>query len=106
MSIIIKGLDMPKSCNECLLADRYIDISRQKVYYCMVSDKECVNGSEKRADSCPLIEIDLVRCGECKWQKVNKKNGFYGCGYRFGLVKADNDSFCPYGERRNDESIY
>ena len=57
MGLYIKGLDMPKSCSECLLADRYIDISCQKVYYCMVSDKECVNGSEKRADSCPLIEI-------------------------------------------------
>ena len=57
MSFIIKGLDMPKSCSECLLSDRYIDITNQRVYYCMVSDKECANGYEKRPPICPLIEI-------------------------------------------------
>lgn len=49
-----------------------------------------------------IIDERPVRCGECKWQKVNKKNGFYGCGHRFGLVKADDDSFCPYGERKGE----
>ena len=98
MNIIIKGLDMPQSCEECLLADRYIDISCQKVYYCMVTDTECANGNEKRADSCPLIEI--VTCKECEWWDCETS----GCDRTHPLAPFRDDDFCSYGERRNDES--
>lgn len=54
-----------------------------------------------RREAIKLIK-SIVRCKDCKWQKVNAKNGFHGCGHRFGLVKADDDSFCPYGERKGE----
>ena len=53
------------------------------------------NGKD-RPQSCPLIEIDLVRCGECKYQ--------YMCGHqikRNGLTLKL--TCCEYGERRADE---
>lgn len=46
------------------------------------------------------IEIDLVRCGECKWG--NKDNeGTLWCEHAIGGIMKPTD-FCSYGERRAD----
>lgn len=43
----------------------------------------------------PLIEIDLVRCGECAW---------YEKPYcRWHNIDNKPTDFCSYGERRSDE---
>lgn len=46
---------------------------------------------------CPMIEIDLVRCGECARRK---KNGF--C-LEHNRYERNDDGFCNYGERRADD---
>ena len=77
MSILIKGIDMPKGCDEtCPL---YLA-------------GQCCEGCD-----CPLIEIDIVRCGECKWFA---EEGNY-CANNI-LVQFDH-FFCYYGERRTDD---
>jgi len=45
-----------------------------------------------------VTDLDLIRCGVCKWQKINNKNGTKSCGHKFGMIHADG--FCSYGERR------
>lgn len=53
MSILIKGMDMPKNCVECPFTDN--------LFYCLlVDDGGEMNREEDspRADSCPLIEVD------------------------------------------------
>ena len=52
----------------------------------------------------PLIEIDLIRCGECKWwdRDGKRKDGKGWCeNVICGLTKPN--AFCSYGERRADE---
>lgn len=48
----------------------------------------------------PIQEIDLVRCGECKWYDKDFKD----CNIRdsYGWEYKPTD-FCSYGERRADE---
>lgn len=103
MSILIKGIDMPKGCDEtCPL---YLA-------------GQCCEGCD-----CPLIEIDIVRCGECKHKPIkhdpedddfgfnlvspngydnlcpclNTDDGFYS-------YMPEDDFFCAFGERRDDET--
>lgn len=58
-----------------------------------------IKGREDRADDCPLIDIDLVRCGECKWWNE------IGCAIRIvdESDKPKETDFCSFGERRDDE---
>ena len=48
MSIIIKGMDMPKDCSYCILANEHINGLCEKKYYCRL---------EADYEHCPLIEI-------------------------------------------------
>ena len=58
----------------------------------------------KLIDTRKIIEIDLVRCGECKWG--NKDNeGTLWCEHAIGGIMKPTD-FCSYGERRADEGIF
>ena len=84
MSIIIKGMDMPRECTDCPL-----------YYECKWQKREV--SSIQRADNCPLIEI--VTCKECKHR-------FYEdmCDCIDILPGTEDDFFCPYAERRKDES--
>jgi len=43
-----------------------------------------------------MVNIDLVRCGECVWF-----NNFEGCIFSTDALRPDD--FCSYGERRTDE---
>lgn len=78
-------MEKPKSCNKCPFTCEALQF---------------FNGKD-RPQSCPLIEIDLVTCGECKWG--NKDNeGTLWCEHAIGGIMKPTD-FCSYGERRNDE---
>lgn len=58
---------------------------------------------DRRADDCPLEEIDLVRCSECmywhehEWYNTCDKHIGHGFPYNY---------FCGDGERRTDEQKY
>ena len=78
MGVYIKGINKPYTCDDCI-------VPLSKCDYL-----------QKRADECPLIEIDLVKCGECKYQ--------YMCGHqinRHGLTLKL--TCCEYGERRKED---
>ena len=82
MSIIIKGMDMPKGCDEtCPLK----------------SAGWCCEGND-----CPLIEI--VQCKECKWSYRDERDGILWCKVHLSHYRVNGDCFCSYGERRKDES--
>lgn len=86
--IAIPNMQKPKDCSECILADKHLNGLCEAKYYCRLE-----------ADNCPLIEIDLVRCGECSRRK---KNGF--C-LEHNRYERNDDGFCSYGERRADGHI-
>ena len=48
MSILIKGMDMPKDCSYCILANKHINGLYEAKYYCRL---------EADYEHCPLIEI-------------------------------------------------
>lgn len=55
MSLIIKGLDMPKTCYLCTF--RIIDPTDGSVSGCVVGHIEKMPLDQDRADDCPLIQI-------------------------------------------------
>ena len=55
MSVLIKGMEMPKNCIECRFRQyEYCDLQRQDVYAVNIMDYAL---SLERHPSCPLIEI-------------------------------------------------
>lgn len=53
MSLIIKGMDMPKSCHDCAM--RYIAIGLD--FECVFTYDEVGNCIERRHANCPLEEV-------------------------------------------------
>ena len=59
MSIIIKGMDMPKDCSYCILANKHINGLCEAKYYCRL---------EADYEHCPLVEIP-----DDIWQNIEPK---------------------------------
>lgn len=54
-------------------------------------------------DETPTVDAEpVVRCKECKWFHVNKTAIW--CEKERGLNYPQYDSFCSWGERREDET--
>ena len=93
MGVYIPNIEKPKDCKECQWhLDFYIE-DKQVGGLCTITEKD------DKENTYPLIEIDLVRCGECSRRK---KNGF--C-LEHNRYERNDDGFCNYGERRADEHI-
>ena len=52
MSVLIKGLEMPRHCTECLFCKRSYDEAMNYVYFICI-----VDGTTCKISSCPLIPI-------------------------------------------------
>lgn len=119
--IAIPNMEKPKECKECQWhLDFYIE-DEQVGGLCTITEKD------DRENTCPIIEIDLVRCGECKWYEPRhiEENGIECAGqciWHIGLktycdahdrenpedrprmiIFREPTDFCSYGERRADE---
>lgn len=85
--IAIPNMEKPKSCTECneqminIVVDCYPDEYGEDRYGNKIT--------------CPLIEIDLVRCGECKWWNEET----HGCDRNPSVKAWWRTDFCSYGER-------
>lgn len=44
--------------------------------------------------------VAVVRCKDCRWQNISRKSGRNICGRENGLILADDNNYCSYGERR------
>ena len=55
MSIIIKGMDMPSRCEECV----YEGVAGSKLdeYFCILTQTKVLGHGIARLDDCPLVEI-------------------------------------------------
>ena len=87
--IAIPNMEKPKDCKECQWhLDFYIE-DEQVGGLCTITEKD------DRENTCPLIEIDLVRCGECKHyvREVCQLDPFWE---RY----TEPNDFCSQGERR------
>ena len=108
MGVYISNMNMPKSCVKCHwyyeCYDEHCILGKflLRKYPTDVSEEPYILDTQ-RHPNCPLIEIDLVRCGECKyfdydygWCKRPKKMSFI----------AEPTDFCSYGERNEDFDPY
>ena len=95
--IAIPNMEKPKDCKECQWhLDFYIE-DEQVGGLCTITEKD------DRENTCPLIEIDLVRCKDCKHYDTESRT-FPCCTDIFGAVRyMEADGFCSKGERRADE---
>lgn len=84
--IAIPNMDKPKDCWDCFN------------YNC---EHWGTHGYDFAETDCPLIEIDLVRCGECLNNRINVDGVAESWCYHFGYEVEPTD-FCSYGERRTD----
>lgn len=85
MGVYIPRAVKPTDCEYCLFNTR--------------GGKCYLTAHDLTINDCPLIEIDLVRCGECKYAK-GYENGWW-C--RRHCNQTEPTDFCSYGERRADE---
>lgn len=114
MGIYIANMRKPNDCIFCNMYNgEWYDEELGIEFDCMVKNDQ--------ADPCPLIEIDIVRCGECKHRPI--KEDINNADYGFNLIGPnDGDELCPclvedgwyswmpqdnffcaYGERRTDD---
>jgi len=55
MSIILKGIDLPKDCTECPLEGAEVDDDGFDYWYCKIT--ESMATTIERPSNCPLIQI-------------------------------------------------
>jgi len=54
MSVIIKGMEMPKSCNDCDI----MVYTQDEGYFCpLLEDRNVFNNNHKKEEDCPLAEL-------------------------------------------------
>ena len=56
MAVVIKGMDMPKNCCDCILFE--------EDYYCRLANDMGVYHQQGRMKKCPLVEIPDTDCGK------------------------------------------
>ena len=93
MSVIVKGMEMPKYCYDCPLQDGETGICNILGTTVYDIPKEC-----------PLVEV--VRCKDCdNWTDENGREGlcqvwsdFEDAHYRY----TPKDGYCSEGEKREE----
>lgn len=94
--IAIPNMEKPKHCTECYFVCRD---------QCELQDNSYdYDTFKEQKKHCPLQKIDLVRCGECRWCDDKGKGRALICTNPYIDMDIHPSYFCPYGERRADES--
>ena len=58
MSILVKGNEMPKNCDECILRDGIVKDCDKAIFRCAPLAKWVMPNPLGRANDCPLVEVD------------------------------------------------
>lgn len=88
--IAIPNMEKPKECGHC---DMFIE--HNSICHCYLTGSHITFVGEV-ADDCPLTEIDLIKCKDCKW--CEKMEGVLWCNIWHNDTNGLN--FCSYAERR------
>lgn len=77
MSIIIKGMEMPKRCEDCMCYRREISHA-----YCTISSVNVLGHGNARLDNCPLVELpphgDLIDRAALMEEHAKAESAKYG----------------------------
>lgn len=97
MGVYIPNMEKPKHCTECYFVCRD---------QCELQDNSYdYDTFKEQKKHCPLIEIDLVKCGECKHceKRETAKHILINYCEAHGISILDTD-YCNWGERRADDN--
>lgn len=83
MSILIHGLNKPYSCRDCVVPYSRCDYHMN------------------RAKKCPLEEINLVRCVDCRFLGFHDFYGYCEVGNISGIIKPWD--YCSRGENNKED---
>lgn len=94
MSVLIKDMEMPNNCSDCLLEyDQY----RCQICGCNWYEQDYIDigfdANKDRLPECPLFQI--VHCKDC----ISFLNGHLCTLDRHGAIETKPDDYCSYGER-------
>ena len=102
--VYIPNMSKPKDCYLCEFTNGYECWSNGEPWF----DVKEAYAKRTLSPNCPLIEIDLVRCGECKYMRKYALRSADPTGiwcHRWSVPRLITDAdFCSYGERRSDET--
>ena len=57
MSVIVRGMEMPKSCGECFACKAELSQEKKVIYVCCFTREEYVSGENRVETDCPLIHV-------------------------------------------------
>ena len=89
MSVLIKGMKIPKSCNECQLTTQYYDGGMD---VCCPLDKYVLPSGSKR-DDCPLVEFSTL---QGKWTDVSEKVWVSEIGFESAWACSNCHTIFPF----------
>ena len=100
MSLLIKyGVDyLPENCAECIGICKTIE-GRSQCRFMQASFGE--SPFSGRQDFCPLREVEIVLCEDCKYYEPPDGKEFGSC-LRSNLHEPYPNDFCHWGEARKD----
>ena len=88
-------------------ADALMDVIRQHEYR-LATKQGSIDygmftlGIQQAVDEQPTVDaVPVVRCKDCKW--LYDEIDDYCCRSHRGLVRICENSFCSYGERKEDK---
>ena len=99
MGVYIPNMEKPKDCYLCEFTNGYECWSNGEPWF----DVKEAYAKRTLSPNCPLIEIDLVRCGECKHSKEWYRDRLMCHLWAEFGVSVFEDGFCNYGERRKED---
>jgi len=100
MGVYIANMSKPKGCVK-EIDDGLLDEACMFLEYdlsCKLQPESNGYDYVETYKTCPLIEIDLVRCGEC----MHYDDGL--CHRPKWAFVVEETGFCNYGERRTDDN--
>lgn len=90
-------------------ADALMDVIRQHEYR-LATKQGAIDygmftlGIQQAVDEQPTVDaVPVVRCKDCKWLYDEMDN--YCCRSHRGLARICENSFCSYGERKDEVTI-
>lgn len=109
MSILVKGVKMPRCCEVCPFN---YDYYRCEALGDRFDDREEIDMETQRLPDCPLVEmpsradvVEVVRCKDCKHHEelLNNNDGNVLCWVHGLDVIVDRNGYCNYGEREEQD---
>ena len=98
MSVLIKDMEMPSSCDECELCTCYVrEDGTEENYRCVITFYP-IHKFDERHEYCPLVEI--VHCKDCRWGREVCGNIECSVDMNVPVEYHGYDWYCPNGERR------